>query len=235
MKSVKNERGNASFYLIWMTFILGLMLILVMNIADVFLVNQQASIGAEQASIAATDVVFEAVRDAVDDYDDYLEEKFYLTAAIGEIFQIEWTLGYRINEKEQDLLHSGYSANEAAIEAVDSVVTSHLPGDDGKLKDFIIQEIGNKTPTIRSVVSSVISSNKGDTTNAKVTLFKEESGSFSVGSSFHVEVVSSKEFKGTEFQSFISSVEEDMKQVSLGPTIDFAKKLHYPVSTFYVH
>lgn len=231
---MRNERGNASIYLIWMIFVMGLMLILILNIGKIFLTNQQASIGVEQASLAATAIVFDAVREAVDDYDEYQENKFYQTAEEGAIFPIERKLSYKIGKEEESLKHSGYTNNEAAIKAIDHIVTSHLPGEDDMLRSYVNHHLDGKKPAIRSEIASMLVQNDGETRNAKVTLFKEERGSYFGHSSFHIEVATTKTFKGTEFQSFFPPVTKDMDQIGIGPTIEFAKNLNRMTETFQV-
>ncbi|MDF1511675.1 hypothetical protein PZE06_26760, partial [Robertmurraya sp. DFI.2.37] len=60
-----NERGSGVILTIFSFAIVGIMLILVLNIAMVFTKKEQALIAAEHASIAATSVVYEKIDSVV--------------------------------------------------------------------------------------------------------------------------------------------------------------------------
>lgn len=225
MSRLKNERGNASFYVIWLTFILGLMLILVINIADVFLVNQQASIGVEQASLAATNYAYDCVyEDAVEKYDDFLNVK-HMEENEGEPLPGHLRLKYKIDQKMNEYISGGYTVNEAKMKAIDSNIASHLlsyDGELGKIIDDLLDDVIFRGK-LKDLVESIINENNGDPSKAKIRLFKKEN----FGSSYHIEVTSSIEFKGTKFQSFISDITMDMEQSGIGPKIGFAKEINY--------
>lgn len=60
----------------------------------------QASNAAEQASIAATDVLYDGIREAaVSDYDQYQIEKFLETDPLG-VFPEDQKLSYKIDQQE---------------------------------------------------------------------------------------------------------------------------------------
>ncbi|MFZ2464087.1 MAG: pilus assembly protein TadG-related protein [Caldibacillus thermoamylovorans] len=216
-----DERGNASFYIIWIVFIMGLMLVLIINICGVFVTKQQASNAAEQASIAATDVLYDGIREAVSDYDQYQIQKFLEANQLG-VFPEEQKLSYKIDQQETNLLAVGYSRNEAAIQAIDQVVEAELPGLDEMLETYITDKIRTKLTDIRQVAADVIQRNNGDTSKSEITVFKDE----------RVQVKAVVHFEGQEQEKFLRKIVSDIPQKGSGPKLDFVHRLGWGEATY---
>ncbi|MBB2481867.1 Tad domain-containing protein [Bacillus sp. APMAM] len=217
MKKYLDQTGNATFYLIWIIFIMGLMMVLILNISGVFAAKQQASNAADQASIAATDVLYDGIRGAVSDYDQYQIKKFE-----GETFLEKDMLSFRISEEEKKLLARGYSRNEAKIQAIDNIVESTLPGTDEKLEKFVSDAIGAKLVEMKKAATDVIQRNEGDPSKSEMTVFKNE----------RVQVKAVVHFKGQEREKFLEKIEKDIPQKGSGPKIDFIHRLGWGEETY---
>lgn len=217
-----NERGNASFFLIWIIFIMGMMLILIMDIASAFIVKQEASNASEQASIAATEVFYQGIREAVADYDQYQMEEFDKTALPGEVFPEERKLSYKIEQQEYILLSSGNSRNESAIQAIDDSVGGEWPGLNGMLASFVDHSVNSHLNSMMSAASAIITRNGGKPSESEIVFFENE----------RIKVKAAVHFEGKSFQGFIPKVEDDMLQEGSGPKIDFADQISSNPGTF---
>lgn len=209
-----NERGNASFYLIWIIFIACFLIVLILNISGVYVGKQKALNTSEHAAIAATAVFYEGIREAVKDYDNYQIIKFYQSNSFG-VFPEEEKLSYKIEKKKDDLKASGYSENEASIQAIDFVVQDELPGLDGMLKTYVNNSINAKLSEMRQAASYIIQSNDAELNKSKLIIFHGE----------RIQVKAAIQFEGKKYENYISKIVEDIPQTGSGPKIDFANQL----------
>ena len=72
MKYVSNERGNSVFYIIWLLGISAVIFVIVINIAKVYVVKQQASTATQQAAFAGTIVLLEVTQEGIENFDSDL-------------------------------------------------------------------------------------------------------------------------------------------------------------------
>ncbi|WP_050613839.1 Tad domain-containing protein [Bacillus testis] len=70
MNHLTNEKGNAVFYLLWLLGIVALVFVLVINIAKVYIMKEQANTAVEQAALAGTGFLIEKTKDVIKEYDD---------------------------------------------------------------------------------------------------------------------------------------------------------------------
>ena len=73
MKHLKNERGNGLVYILWIMVTSIAICVIVLNIAKVYVVKQQAATATQQAALAGTSVLVNAAKDAIKAFDELME------------------------------------------------------------------------------------------------------------------------------------------------------------------
>lgn len=200
--------------IIWVMLLSGVLLVMGVNLIKAYAVKETASIGAEQASIAATDVVYDYVLMAVRDYDESL-------IGIGEGLLEGKSVEKKIKDEQSNLMlfNNTLNENQALHVAVNTVLKQELSGNE-KLKSYIMDGLSDSTNEISAVVSNVISQNGGKSTGFKVQLFDSQE---------RIVVEGKATFKssGNLFDSLI----KDLSQTGKGPSIPFIEKLSWSNKT----
>ncbi|MET3730252.1 hypothetical protein ABID52_003893 [Fictibacillus halophilus] len=210
-KQFSNEKGNIALLTLGLMSVMIIMFLFLTNFVKVFSIKEQASTNAQQASLAATSIVYEEVDEAIDEYE------MTLIANGKEILEGE-SLSERINKRQEQ--YSDLNQNEAHIKAVDEVLSEELSGngiDTKILNDILIENLTN-SQTIESLkyeVSEVISSNKGTVANSEI-VFMDDS---------QITVKTSSKYKALKFDSFIPDDQRDINQTGTGPEISFIEYL----------
>ncbi|MEK4146306.1 hypothetical protein NST02_04345 [Robertmurraya sp. FSL W8-0741] len=209
-KYLDNERGSGVILTIFSFAIVGIMLILVLNIAMVFTKKEQASIAAEHASIAATSVVYEKI--------DSVVKHHVKKVLIGidedgvEIFKYEPLID-KVRDKESAIKASNpwLSNNEAYIKAVNDVLSKEIP-DDEDLPAKISAAIDSAKYSIPSVIRNTIAENSGEVTDFDWNFLYDEN---------RIEVIAKTKFEAVNHDGIQFGGESDIPQRGKGPVISF--------------
>ncbi|MFE8698521.1 pilus assembly protein TadG-related protein [Cytobacillus sp. FJAT-53684] len=209
---IKNERGSGVILTIFSFAIVGIMLILVLNIAMVFTKKEQASIAAEHASLAATSVVYEKV--------DYVIQSHVKKVIIGidengvEILEFE-PLIEKVTDMESAILsaNASLSSNEAHIQAVNQVLLSEIP-DDEELPAKITAALYSAKSSIPYVVKHIIEENFGKGTDYEWNFLRDEN---------RIEVIAKTEFNVINHNGLQFGSNSDIPQKGKGPSISFVE------------
>lgn len=210
-KYVDNERGSGVILTIFSFAIVGIMLILVLNIAMVFTKKEQTSLAAEQASFAATSVVYEQI--------DPVVQTHYKEVVVGkdedgnDIIEKEY-LRHKVEDRKKSLLMTkpSLSNSEAYIEAVNSVLLSEIPTD-SELLTKISSSINTAKLLINSVIQNFIDQNVGEE-----TYFEYE---WELDDEYRIEVIARTKFNAVDYNGIDFGGESEIPQRGKGPVISF--------------
>lgn len=216
-RHIANEKGNASIYLLWFIFICGFFLVFVFNIMNLYAKKEQAAIGAEQASFALTDVILDAVREGVDDYDRSLPGIAHAALQNGK------SVTDRIEEAASDYEWQGSDRMQAVIKAYNDVLGDELR-ENFELKSSILSELYRVESEIRQVAAQQILSNNGKTDGARVELFQDG----------RIAVTSHAEYETKVFDAMIPYMKKDVPYRGFGPKLEFVNQLGWGGMTIYL-
>jgi hypothetical protein len=207
-----NERGSGVLLTILNFAIVGIILILVLNIAMAFTKKEQASIAAEHASLAATSVLYEQV------YEDVKSYKKLIDADIEEgTIDILKTIEEKVEEREDKLKYSQpfLSKNERHIQAIDDVLSSEIK-EDHLFSDQVLQAVRDAESYIDSSVQKTIGKNHGkDAANEYKWEFQE----------YRIVVEAKTRFEAVHYNGLNFGKDSDVSQVGTGPEISFLEAL----------
>jgi hypothetical protein len=211
MDSIRSERGNAAVCLLWFIFICGFVMILMVNILNIFAKKEQAAIGADQATLAATDVVLNAAEKGVRQYDAW-----WLLSLPDNVLNRE-TVMDRIGKRKAELVQSGIPEGTARIRAFNQVLSGEMPGN-FVLAGYVSQELGS--PQTRNylvdAVRTKIMQNNGKTNNGKIELDEDR-----------IAVTSYAEYETKAFDKGIPYLKQDIPYKGFGPKLTFVRWLHW--------
>jgi Putative Flp pilus-assembly TadE/G-like len=208
---VRQDRGNAAILMIGLLSIMMVLFIFVFNLSKIFAVKEEANTTAQQASLAATSVLYSQVDEVINDYE---------AALIGTVDKIPESIGKKIQKKEfelqSDSSYDDYSDNEIELEALDIVLTEELQRGVGKdqLHDMLNIELYETIKEMEAQAQTTIIQNNGNLSGA--TLVVDDGQVF---------VRASNTVEGTSFKGFFTDLKEDLFQTAGGPKVDFLTEL----------
>ncbi|MBM7588266.1 hypothetical protein JOC86_004863 [Bacillus pakistanensis] len=211
----QNERGNIALFVIGILAIMMVLFVFILNLSKVFAVKEQANSTSQQASLAATAVLYDQIEVAIKKYED--------ETLPGLIDKHPKSIAEKIDEKIIELNsnpnYSDYSSNEISIEAVDIVLRDELSKGIGKeelaktLEDEIEQNI---IKSMTSEARQTILENNGNLQGATLTIDDGQ-----------VHVKASNTVEATSYDGFFNNFAEELFQTSAGPKIDFLEYIPF--------
>jgi hypothetical protein len=210
---LQNESGNIALFVIGILAIMMVLFVFILNLSKVFAVKEQANSTSQQASLAATAVLYDQIEVAIKRYED--------ETLPGLVEQHPKSIAEKIDEKiielNSDPDYSDYSQNEISIEAIDFVLIDELRHGFGKkdLAEILEEEI--EQDIIKSMTSEArqtILENEG---NLQGATLKIEAG--------QVYVKASNTVEATSYDGFFNNFAEELFQTSAGPKIDFLEHI----------
>ncbi len=206
MKHLKNEKGSAAIYLLWIMTVIIVLSVIIVNVAQVYAVKQQASTAAQLGAFAATSEVLFATQEAIKEFDEVM----IATLEEGEEYEPLWD---EINERKNALIANGYGDEKAFIKTLNEM----LPG---RLGNPILKGIFNAkflwdatlSTKIYNTVQKVVQENEGNEEHLEVIISDEK---------FRVEVKTDATFKTVATGEYIDPLEKDIPQIGYGPELAF--------------
>lgn len=202
----KNEDGNIALFVIGMLSIIMILLIFVVNLGGALATKEQSATTAQQASMAATSVLYEEVRRAVYEYEDDTLE--------GELLSFFEDIEEKVDERAAELSGSGsyadWTRNEVELEAFDQVLSEAL--DQDVLRSKLIEVLGEEdieTAVIDKARQAILA-NDGVLEGAQLGINDNR-----------IYVRAANEFESVSYDGFMEGLQENVYQESAGPTIDF--------------
>lgn len=231
ISKVKSEKGNISLLVMGLMGVTMIMFLVVLSFSKVFAIKEKASTASEQASYAATSVIYEVAMESVEEYDRSLPGK------VDEV--IDKTLQEKIEEKKEERLtfNPFLSENEAKIEAINEVISDELKNGGGPgiglglgvrkellnkiLLDNLTRESTNQR--IRSAVADIILNNDGLLEGTIIDYLDD----------YQIKIETSARYEALKYDELIPEDKRKLKQKAKGPEIDFFKELNgwsdYPI------
>lgn len=202
MRYVNNEKGSAAIYLLWLMTVLIVLTVIIVNIARVYAVKQQASTAAQLGAFAATSEILFATEEVIKDFDTAM------MAALGADYEPLWD---DIVERKEELMATEAGEQEAYIKALNEI----LPGNMGNpiLKDlFQLAYQGNLSTKINQTVKEVIRENEGNEEHVEILISDEH---------YRVEVKTDATFDSITDGKLINEFSKDIPQKGYGPQLDY--------------
>ncbi len=211
---VQNEQGNVALFVIGILSVMAILFVFVFNLAIIFSVKEESSTTAQQASLAATSVLYDQIDQAIIEYENEI---------IGIVDSYPETIEEKIDQKKIDIQSDSrfvdYSANERSLEAVDLVLVQELNSGIGrhllasKLESEIEHEI---IKNMKVAAKETILNNGGNLEGATMKIVNGQ-----------VHVKASNTVKPTTFNGYFQGITEQLFQSSAGPKIDFLEEIPY--------
>ncbi|MBP1971440.1 hypothetical protein J2Z83_003579 [Virgibacillus natechei] len=201
-----NEEGNIILFVLGMLSIIMILFVFVLNMGMGLAVKEQSGTTANQASMAASSVLYEEVRQVIFEY-----ENDTLEGALQAFFE---DIEEKVDDKASDLsgsfTYSDWSTNEIELEAFDIVLKEELDTP-------VIREKLNELLADEDIESQVID-------KAKQTIV--QNGGQLDGAELQIEsnrihVRAANEFESTSYDGIMAGIRENVFQESAGPKIDF--------------
>lgn len=208
---LNNERGNGVLLTIFNFAVVGVLLILLLNITMLYTKKEQAGIAAEQASLAATSVIYEKVGPIVEGHVKEIE----VIDDEGNIIILKEPLIDKLNAIKASMAGTNLSKNEIHTKAINQVLINELLDDD-KLQVKISNALQSARNEIPEVIKSTIKKNKGKDEYTEFEWFLNEDQ--------RIEVVAKTEFESADYSDIDFGDDGDISQRGIGPSISFIEK-----------
>ncbi|SEU05332.1 Putative Flp pilus-assembly TadE/G-like [Salinibacillus kushneri] len=162
---IRDEKGNASIFLLWLLGIVALLFVIIINITKVFLVGSEASYTAQQAALAGSSVYIKESKAAIEEFDNHLAASIDFRLNHGGK-----SLGELVNDKQDAYEGTGLSTDQAYIKALNDVLPSEISSHI-LLKNTFKDHLQNSyfSSSVFNAVQSII--NDSEKTNPEDTSF----------------------------------------------------------------
>lgn len=206
MKHLKNEKGSAAIYLLWLMTVIIVLTLIIVNIAKVYAVKQQASTAAQLGAFAATSEILFATEEAIKEFDEAMLEAL----EEGEEYEPLWG---EIKERKNSLVAMGYDDEKAYIKTLNEM----LPG---RLGNPILKGYFNAKFLVNSALSTriyhtvqeVVRENEGNEEHLEIVISDEK---------YRVEVKTDATFEAIANGKYIDSFKKDIPQIGYGPELSY--------------
>ena len=213
MKHLKNERGNSAFYLIWILGISAVIFVIVVNIAKVYLVKEQAATATQQAAFAGTVVLLETTQEGIQDFDSDL-----MKSTDQKVLDGGKTIQEQIDEKVDELVGQGEDLQLAYIKAYNSIIPDKMnkhPQFKNEMKDkFNDSDLSGR---LYNAVQSTITANEANPASVEVVLSNTK---------WRVEVKADSTFDTVTDGTYLKSFTSKIPQKGYGPELEFVKFMY---------
>ncbi|MGG3885344.1 Tad domain-containing protein [Brevibacillus panacihumi] len=206
--SLRDQRGNMTVFVLTIFFFFSLvMFTLLFNMSTVFVDKEVAANSAQQASLGATQIVYEEAEEAIHVYDANLP---FNMVPIWE--QVEMA---KISLRSA---HPSWSDSEILYNAIDQVLLVNLPSN-SVLEGYVWQHMAVAERKIQSTVGSILSRNGAIRSGSRVKMFNSEQ---------RIEVKTSVRYESENFGlDFLSNHRDEIEQTAEGRRIRFAEVLQW--------
>jgi len=181
------------------------MFTLLFNMSTVFVDKEVAANSAQQASLGATQIVYEEAERAILAYDAFIPINMVPVWPQVETAEISLRSA-----------HPSWSDSEIRYNAIDQVLRANLPSN-SLLHGYVRQYMAIAERKIQSTVGSILSSNGAVRSGSRVKMFNSEQ---------RIEVRTSVRYESENFGlDFLSNHRDEIEQTAEGRRIRFAEVL----------
>ena len=213
MNYIKNERGNSVFYILWLFGISAVIFVLVVNIAKVYVVKQQADTATQQAAFAGTVVLLEATAKGIENFDD--DPVISVDQKLSDLKTIE----EQVKEKANELIDEGEDVQLAYIQAYNIVLPEKMekyPLFKKEMEDtFKDVELSGE---LLSAVQTIITENDANPESVEVVLSETK---------WRVEVKADATYSTLTDGTYLKSFTSDIQQKGAGPPLKYLKNISF--------
>ncbi|EIJ79838.1 hypothetical protein PB1_05717 [Bacillus methanolicus PB1] len=220
MKYVQNEKGNATFYLLWLLGIVAIIFVLIINIVKVYIVKEHANLAVEQAALAGTAVLLEKTKEAVEEFDTSTDPLYLIQSGLQKSTDNGNSVGDLIEEKKKEYMDNGADEADAYIKAANEILPEKLQKYSLLKYEFTKRfgSSGSEIPDkVRSTVQDIIIENKANTGDTEIEFSQEK---------WRLEIKSTTTFESISDHKFISKFLEDIPQEGYGPTLKYLESVY---------
>lgn len=216
MNVLKNERGHGMVYLLWIMVMSIAIFVIVVNIAKVYAVKQQAATATQQAALAGTSILLEATIRGIENFDDYSDTLH--PDWVAQRGMDSKSVTALLDEKVTQLKQSGQAEDIAYIQAMNELLPSRIQTY-GLLKTLIKTEIDASGTAFTDTVKQVIEANDGNLERSTVTLTTPE---------YRIEVIADVTYESVtdSATSYIKDIVKEIPQKGTGPSMTYLKGLY---------
>lgn len=216
MNVLKNERGHGMVYLLWIMVMSIAIFVIVVNIAKVYAVKQQAATATQQAALAGTSVLLEATIRGVKNFDDHpdTQDKDWVAQRGMDSKSVTALL----DEKVTQLKQSGQAEDIAYIQAMNELLPSRIQAYE-LLEEYIKTEIDASRTAFTDTVKQVVEANDGNLEGSTVTLTTPE---------YRIEVIADVTYEAVtdSATSYIKDIVKEIPQKGIGPSMTYLKGMY---------
>ncbi|MCM3708959.1 pilus assembly protein TadG-related protein [Sporosarcina luteola] len=211
MKYIDNERGSGLVYILWIMVTSIVICVIVLNIAKVYAVKQQAANATQLAALAGTSVLVNAGKDAMKEFDLQAD-------AEDVILQLEVddgkSIGVLVDEKAEEYKDKGLARDIAYINAMNDILTPRMAAY-ALLNSLVNIHVGGVHGKFNQTVRDVVKKNGGNEERIDVTFTSD----------FRVEVKADVTYESItdSAEEFINSMTKEIPQIGSGPSLLFLK------------
>lgn len=222
MKYVSNERGNGLVYILWIMVTSIVICVIVLNIAKVYAVKQQAATATQQAAIAGSFEYVNAAKQVIAAFDQLIAMEDEEEAEGEETEEtVNMSLSDLIDEKASENKGKGQLEEIAYINALNEILpTMEIRFPDEYQLIMSLYLIPAKKD-VEEMAQKVITENDGNLEHFKVNLVLPD---------YRIEVKASVTYESItdESEEFMKNLEEEVLQKGTGPSLSFLKGIVGP-------
>lgn len=206
---LNNEKGNMTLLMISILGCMLLLSVIILNFSKVLAVKEQADTTTQQASLAASSVIYDHIEESINEYD---REAFLLNP-------LRKPLSKKVEDWQRKLSRDSkyreYSENEINTEAIDLAIKEEFSSDQSSLlRSILDNNLKELEPQMMSVAREVIQENKGKLDGAEMRFEHNR-----------IYIKAANEFKATKYDTLLEGFHKKLYQESAGPEIDFLSEL----------
>ncbi len=212
MKELKRENGNSLVYILWLLSVCGVILLIVVNIARVYLVKQQAETATQLAALAGTSVLLKATDEVVLVFDadgvksaqQFIDDTKSVTSLV--------------NEKKKEYIQSGKNEQTARIKAYNDILPTRIKKYP-ELKDSFEQKFKSSAlaVTLNSEIYAILIENGSSVDTSEIVLSNDK---------WRIEVKAEVEFSTLTDGKLVAVFTSPISQKGFGPQLSYLKNIY---------
>ncbi|WP_060206630.1 Tad domain-containing protein [Sporosarcina koreensis] len=212
MKYLDNERGSGLVYILWIMVTSIVICVVVLNIAKVYAVKQQAVNATQLAALAGTSVLVLATKDAIKEFDIDSEVEEVIEQRTLQRENDEKSIGELIDEKAGE--YRGLAKDIAYIKAMNDILPPRMAAY-GELNSLVNKHVGGVKESFKRTVRDVVKKNGGNEERIEVTFTSE----------YRVEVEADVTYEAItdSAEEYIKSMTNEVPQKGYGPSLEFLR------------
>lgn len=211
MKVLNNERGNGMVYMLWIMVVSIAICVIVLNIAKVYAVKQQAATATQLAALAGTSVFVNAGKDAIEAFDRQSEHDDVISQLLADGGK---SIGELVDDKARENRQRGQAKDIAYINAMNDILPSRMSAY-VSLNSFVQSNVNSAKGTFSATVRDVVMKNGGNGERIEVTFTTD----------FRVEVAADVTYESITdtAEKYIKSMTNEVPQKGYGPSLKFLR------------